>query len=140
MRPKFCTGIGCVKICQENNNGSDCSKNDFISKMCLSIGQFLNVFQFFIRGSSRLVQEVITACLFQILGQNVTKEGFDPKNNTFVLLLCFVVGATLNKRATMATANGLSMICKFENLANTYLRNFTKFQGNGFFCFGVLRH
>ena len=100
MRPKFCTGIGCVKICQENNNGSDCSKNDFISNMCLSIGQFLNVFQFFIRGSSRLVQEVITACLFPILGQNVTKEGFDPKNNTFVPLLCFVVGATLNKRAS----------------------------------------
>ena len=29
--------------------------------------------------------------LFQILGQNVSKEGFGPKNSTFVLFLCFSV-------------------------------------------------
>ena len=34
----------------------------------------------------------------------------------------------------MASTKGLSMICKFESVANTYLRKVIKFQGNGF-CF-----
>ena len=57
------------------------------------------------------------------------KIGFDAKNSTFVLFLCVVVGK-----------KGLSIICKFKNLANTYLRKVIQFQGSGFCCSGVMRH
>ena len=41
----------------------------------------------------------------------------------------FVFGHTLNKKVAMATKNGLSIIFQFQNLAYTYLRKFTKFEG-----------
>ena len=79
--------------------------------------------------------------IFQILGRKYrTEEGFDPKNNTFVLFLCFIGVSTLNKTVTRATTKRLSMICVSENLANTYLLDVTKLQGNGICRFGVLRH
>ena len=46
----------------------------------------------------------------------------------------------ISLKVTMATMKRLSMIWKFENLANNYLGKVTKFQGNGFCRFGVLRH
>ena len=49
-----------------------------------------------------------------------------------MLFLCVVVGPTLNKKVTVATRKDLSVICKFQNLANIYLRKVTKFQGYGF--------
>ena len=58
--------------------------------------------------------------------------GFNTKNSTFVLFLCVFVGPTLNKKVILATKKVLSIICKFQNLANTYLRKVTKFQGCGF--------
>ena len=68
------------------------------------------------------------------------KIGFDTKFSAFVLFYEFLVGPTLNKNVTMAIKKGLSMIYKFQNLADTNLRKVTKFQGNGFCCFRVLRH
>ena len=47
--------------------------------------------------------------------------GFNTKTNTFVLFLGIFSGSTFNKMVTMATAKGLSIICKFRNLAYTYL-------------------
>ena len=38
----------------------------------------------------------------------------------------------------MATKKRLSLIYELENFAKTYLGKVTKFQGNGFFRFGVL--
>ena len=70
-----------------------------------------------------------------VRSKNVIEEGFDHKNNTFVLFLCFFGGPTLNKEVTMATIKGLSMICKLKNLANTNLQKVTKFQGNGWCSF-----
>ena len=68
------------------------------------------------------------------------KIGFGTKNSTFVLFLFVFVGPTLNKKVTMATKKGVSIICKFQNLGKTYLRKATKFQGCGLCRFGVLRH
>ena len=68
------------------------------------------------------------------------KVCFDTKNSTFVLFLCVFFGPTLNEKVTMATRKGLSIICKFQKLANTYLRKVTKFQAYGFCRFGVLIH
>ena len=71
---------------------------------------------------------------------NRVKEGFDPKNSTFLLFLCFLSGPTLNKMVTLATTKSLSMISNFENLASTYLQRVATFQGDGSCRFGILRH
>ena len=39
---------------------------------------------------------------------------FDTKDSAF-MLLCVFVGKTLNKIVTMATMNGLLIICTFQN-------------------------
>ena len=62
------------------------------------------------------------------------KVGFDTKNSTFVLFTGVFSAPKLNRKIIMVTTKGLSMICKFRNLATKA----TKFQGNGFFRFGVL--
>ena len=55
--------------------------------------------------------------------------------------MCFV-GPTLKEKVTMATWKGLSTICKFQNLTNTYsekLPNFKvmAFAGLEFRCIGL---
>ena len=43
----------------------------------------------------------------------------------------------LDKLVAMATKKRLPLIYELENFANTYLGKVTKFQGDGFFRFGV---
>ena len=50
------------------------------------------------------------------------KIGFDTKFSTFVLFYEFLVGTILHNKVAMETKKGLSMICKFQNSADTYIR------------------
>ena len=60
------------------------------------------------------------------------------KNGTLVLFYAVLVDPLSTKG--MATRKGPLIFCKFQNLANTYLRKVTKFQGYGFCRFGVPMH
>ena len=52
--------------------------------------------------------------------------------------LLILAKTTLGKLVAMATKKRLSLTYELENFVNTYLGKVTKFQVDGWFCFGVL--
>ena len=77
---------------------------------------------------------------FKYYVDNVIQVGFCTKIVYLCCFYAFLFVRTLNEKVTMATRKDLSIFCKFQILANTYLRKVNKFQGYGFCRFGVQRH